>query len=195
MRWSGPWTIVGRTLDANRLLAGSACGGRQRGRPLNTIVSCHLKRSLSSAIVAIATSGAVLAVADTRVTVSPTEQVITVGETPQFMVRIEAVGRAARVIGFAGRDDLRITYARITVSQMSKPVSLVPFISDPGPIGDGDVVTLSPGNSVTFIHRGEPYPLRELPPGTYSARVLFDSTFVGGDRVESNIVTLRVKAK
>jgi hypothetical protein len=37
MRWSGPWTIVGRTLDANRLLAGSACGKRHPGRPLNAI--------------------------------------------------------------------------------------------------------------------------------------------------------------
>src|SRR4051812_37330026 len=41
MRWSGPWTIVGRTLVANRLLAGSACGKRQRGRPLNAIVRRH----------------------------------------------------------------------------------------------------------------------------------------------------------
>ena len=29
---------MGRTLDANRLLAGSACGKRQRGRPLNSVV-------------------------------------------------------------------------------------------------------------------------------------------------------------
>jgi CdiI immunity protein len=32
---------VGRTLGANRLLARSACGKRQRGRPLNSVVSCH----------------------------------------------------------------------------------------------------------------------------------------------------------
>ena len=40
-RWSGPWTIVGRTLDANRRLACSACGKRRRGRPLNSVVSRH----------------------------------------------------------------------------------------------------------------------------------------------------------
>ena len=40
-RWSGPWTIVGRTLVANRLLAGFACGKRQRGRPLNSAVRSH----------------------------------------------------------------------------------------------------------------------------------------------------------
>ncbi len=33
---------MGRTLVANRLLAASACGKRQRGRPLNAIVRCHL---------------------------------------------------------------------------------------------------------------------------------------------------------
>jgi ribosomal protein S18 acetylase RimI-like enzyme len=42
MRWSGPWTIVGRTLVANRLLAGSACGKVQRGRPLNSVVRLHV---------------------------------------------------------------------------------------------------------------------------------------------------------
>jgi hypothetical protein len=34
---------VGRTLDANGLLAGSACGKRRRGRPLNSVVSWHRK--------------------------------------------------------------------------------------------------------------------------------------------------------
>jgi hypothetical protein len=32
---------VGRTLVANRLLAGTACDKRHRARPLNAIVSCH----------------------------------------------------------------------------------------------------------------------------------------------------------
>src|SRR5258706_11525967 len=41
MRWSGPWTIVGRTLVANKLLAGSASGKRRRGRPLNSVVRGH----------------------------------------------------------------------------------------------------------------------------------------------------------
>ena len=33
---------MGRTLVANRLLAGSACGKRQRGRPLNSVVRCQM---------------------------------------------------------------------------------------------------------------------------------------------------------
>ena len=33
-------SIVGRTLVANRRLAGSACGKRQRARPLNSVVRC-----------------------------------------------------------------------------------------------------------------------------------------------------------
>ena len=32
---------MGRTLGANRLLAGSACGKRHRGWPLNWVVKCH----------------------------------------------------------------------------------------------------------------------------------------------------------
>jgi hypothetical protein len=46
MRWSGPWAIVARTLVANRWLAGSACGKRQRGRPLNAIVRRHVSGQL-----------------------------------------------------------------------------------------------------------------------------------------------------
>ena len=34
---------MGRTLGANRLLARSACGKRQRGRPLNSVVRTHRK--------------------------------------------------------------------------------------------------------------------------------------------------------
>jgi cytochrome b561 len=33
---------VGRTLGANRLLAGFACGERQCGRPLNSVVRLHV---------------------------------------------------------------------------------------------------------------------------------------------------------
>jgi hypothetical protein len=44
-RWSGPWAIVARTLVANQWLAGSACGKRHRGRPLNSLVRTHLERS------------------------------------------------------------------------------------------------------------------------------------------------------
>ena len=154
-----------------------------------------MKRLFDLAIVLATASEQMLAVAETRVTVSPVEQVVAVGETPQFTVRVEAVGSPARVIRFVGRDDLRDNYARLTVSQQGKPVELAPWISDPGPIGDADVVTLTPPMSITFIHRGEPYPLRELPPGTYSAKLVLDSTFIGGDRVDSNIVTLHIKAK
>jgi hypothetical protein len=43
---------VGRTLVANKLLAGSACGKRRRGRPLNSVVSQH--RSMSNQKTSIA---------------------------------------------------------------------------------------------------------------------------------------------
>jgi acyl carrier protein len=33
---------VGRTLGANQVLAGSACGKRQHARPLNSVVSCQV---------------------------------------------------------------------------------------------------------------------------------------------------------
>ena len=45
---------MGRTLVANRLLAGSACGKRQRGRPLNAIVrlqTCSLLARTLAAMV------------------------------------------------------------------------------------------------------------------------------------------------
>jgi hypothetical protein len=39
---------VGRTMVANTLLAGSACGKRQRGRPLNSVVSHHKGEAVES---------------------------------------------------------------------------------------------------------------------------------------------------
>jgi len=46
---------VGRTLVANRWLAGSACGKRNRGRPLNSVVSHHrnaVQKPLLAALIA-----------------------------------------------------------------------------------------------------------------------------------------------
>ena len=36
---------MGRTLAANKLLAGSACGKRQRGRPLNSVVRATIENT------------------------------------------------------------------------------------------------------------------------------------------------------
>ena len=44
---------MGRTLVANRLLAGSACGKRHRVRPLNSVVRCHVSSIAKTAISAI----------------------------------------------------------------------------------------------------------------------------------------------
>ena len=148
-----------------------------------------------AALVAIIALSASPIAAETRVTLAPANQVLNVGDTPQFRVRLQALGSPARIIRFAGRDDLRITYARLVVTAGGKAHALVPFISDPGPIDDRNILTLQPGQSVDFQHRGEPFPLRELAPGVYSAKVVVDSTLVGGARVESNAVKLEVKAK
>jgi hypothetical protein len=47
---------VGRTLGANRLLAGSACGKRQRGRPLNSVVRHHMGQLRPAIIITIIVS-------------------------------------------------------------------------------------------------------------------------------------------
>src|SRR5438477_452947 len=52
--------MVGRTLVANRLLAGSACGKRRRGRPLNSVVRHQAMRRDTLEIYSDATSAAVL---------------------------------------------------------------------------------------------------------------------------------------
>jgi hypothetical protein len=53
---------VGRTLVANTLLAGSACGKQQRGRPLNAIVRRHQMSSARDWIIPTAVCGVVLLV-------------------------------------------------------------------------------------------------------------------------------------
>jgi len=49
---------VGRTLVANRWLAGSACGKRQRGRPLNSVVRRHLKTRAALIVIAVSSAAA-----------------------------------------------------------------------------------------------------------------------------------------
>src|SRR5258706_2744755 len=56
MHWSGPWAVVARSLGASERLAGSACGKRQRGLPLNAIVSHHLESGRVGSIASSSTA-------------------------------------------------------------------------------------------------------------------------------------------
>ncbi|HEU4678086.1 MAG TPA: hypothetical protein VFS35_01110 [Terrimicrobiaceae bacterium] len=146
-------------------------------------------------VIAVVGIGAPAAAAEVRVIVSPLEQVVVAGEVPIFSVRVEAVRTSARVIRLNERDDLRVNYARLAITLAGSPVELPRFISDPGPIGANDYVVLDPGKSLSFLHRGEPFALSELRPGSYSARVTLHHELVGGAEIESNVVKLTVRAK
>jgi hypothetical protein len=162
--------------------------------PVNLIVRRHLKRAVTVLVALTAGVGAVNADAQTRVTVSPADQLVVAGNTPTFTVQVDALENSARVIRIVGRNDLRDNYARLTVYRDGKPVELARSISDPGPIGEADIVQLNPQEGMTFVHRGEPYALSQLTPGTYLVKVVVDSRVIGGALVESNTVMLRVKS-
>jgi len=150
---------------------------------------------VKATFIALLAMGASAASAEVRVIVSPLEQTIVAGERPIFSIRVEAVGASARVMRLDERDDLRVNYARLAVSREGRSVDLPRFISDPGPVGAKDYVLLDPGKSLSFLHRGEPYALSELRPGSYSAKVTLRQELVGGSTLESNTVTLTVREK
>ena len=147
------------------------------------------------ALATIAAAGSCVAGAELRVVLSPEEQIVVAGEIPVFSVRIEAVGTSSRVMRLNERDDLRVNYARLRITEHGKPVELPRFISDPGPVGPNDYVALKPGQSMHLVHRGEPFGLAELRPGSYAAKVTVHHELVGGSSIESNPVKITVRGK
>ena len=147
------------------------------------------------ALATMAVTGSFVAGAELRVILSPEQQVVVAGEIPVFSVRIEAVGTPSRVMRLNERDDLRVNYARLRITENGQPVELPRAISDPGSVGPNDHLVFKPGQSMHLVHRGEPFGLGELRPGSYVAKVTLHQELVGGSVTESNSVKVNVRGK
>ena len=71
---------------------------------------------------------------------------------------------------------------------MDAPVS----ISNPGPVGESDLLVLSPRQAFSFTHTGFPLALNNLEPGAYEVTLQF-TPGIGSVPVTSNATTFRVE--
>ncbi len=98
------------------------------------------------------------------------------GGAPKFVLTIHNEGDAPeRIIDLSGgrRADLQDTYYDLVVTRNGKEVDVRRAISDPGPVGENDFLTLQPGEKVAFELTRFAAGLAALPPGEYQARIRF----------------------
>jgi hypothetical protein len=125
--------------------------------------------TLAMALMFLATVSA--CAAEVQVALAPQTQTVKAGAKPSFVVTVTATASGQRVMKFGERTDLRDSYARLIVTKDGTPVDVPVLISDPGPTNANDYVSLSTGQTISFVHDGSPQLLSTLSPGRYSAVV------------------------
>jgi hypothetical protein len=111
-----------------------------------------------------------------RLSFEASGKAVKAGEVPAFKLTIRNEGDAPeRVLDLSGgrRADLQDTYYELEVTQGGMPVKVPRAISDPGPLGEKDFLTLKAGEQVTFELTRFAAALGRPPPGAYRARVRF----------------------
>jgi hypothetical protein len=101
---------------------------------------------------------------------------VKVGTRPGFYVSIANKGtRPVRVLDTRNgrRADLQDAYFELFVLRDGRIVDVPILISDPGPIAATDYVALAPGERLELRSLSHKRVLERLPPGVYSAFILF----------------------
>jgi hypothetical protein len=102
------------------------------------------------------------------------EQEVAAGTTPTFRLTVKNTSeRVAKVLDIRRRHDLQDTYYDLEVTKDGQRVEVPRAISDPAPINDEALLSLPPGESVTFVLSRFALALTRLPPGRYQASVRF----------------------
>jgi hypothetical protein len=112
--------------------------------------------------------------ADVAVTTS--SPVVKAGTRPQFSVVVtNKTDSSIRVLDVRDgrRNDLQDTYFELFIVEGARVVNLPSVISDPGPISDVDYAVLRPGERIEVRLVSYKRVAERLPPGNYSAFVLF----------------------
>jgi hypothetical protein len=111
-----------------------------------------------------------------EVTLGTSTPKVKVGNRPEFYVSIANKDtRPVRVLntGDGRRTDLQDAYFELFVLREGKIVDVPMLISDPGPISSNDYVTLGPGERLEVRPLSYKRVIEKLPPGVYSAFILF----------------------
>jgi hypothetical protein len=111
-----------------------------------------------------------------NVTVTTSTPMVKAGTRPQFSVVVtNKSDRSMRVLDVRDgrRNDLQDSYFELFIVDGQKLIDLPIIISDPGPITDADYAVLKPGQRIEVRPLSYKRVAERLPPGTYSAFVLF----------------------
>jgi len=110
------------------------------------------------------------------VTVATSTPMVRAGTRPEFsVVVVNKSDRPIRVLDVRNgrRRDLQDTYFELFIVDGRRIVNLARLISDPGPVSDEDDVVLKPGERIEVRPLSYTSSTERLPPGTYSAFILF----------------------
>ena len=111
-----------------------------------------------------------------EISVATSTPKVRAGTRPAFSVTVTNNGhRSARVLDVRNgrRNDLQDTYYELFILQGGRVMDLPAVISDPGPISDADYVVVKPGERVDVRPLSYRRVTERLPPGEYSAFILF----------------------
>lgn len=111
-----------------------------------------------------------------RLSLEATNKTVRSGEVPKFELTIRNEGNSPqRILDLSDgrRSDLQDSYYSLEVRRGGRAVDIPRQISDPGPIGENDFLTLKPGETVTFELTRFAVVLERLLPGKYQARIRF----------------------
>jgi hypothetical protein len=100
------------------------------------------------------------------------EERMPAGTMPVLRLTIRNAGGADERVT-KPRGDLQDTLYDLVITQGGDQVELPRAISDPGPTGDDDMLTLRPGEAVTFEFDWYAEGIHCLPPGEYQASIRF----------------------
>lgn len=111
-----------------------------------------------------------------KVSVATSTAAVRTGVRPQFSVIVaNKRDRPMRVLDVRNgrRSDLQHFYFELVIVEGRKVVDLPIAISDPGPMSDADYAVLKPGERMEIRSLSYTRSTEQLPPGTYSAFILF----------------------
>jgi len=112
-----------------------------------------------------------------HITLSVKKSVIKFGEFPKLELIITNVSnKRIKILDLRNRPDLQDNYGKVVFFRDgSKYQFRTSTISDPGPVGDGDFIELSPNENIHILLSDPPYDPKELRPGKYEVNFVYHS--------------------
>jgi hypothetical protein len=140
------------------------------------VVACIVLAQTAVSVAQMPSPTKVQACRAAEVTLATATPSVKAGTRPQFSVVVaNKSDRSIRVLDVRNgrRNDLQDAYFELFIVEGQQVVELPSVISDPGPLADADYAVLKPGERIEVKPLSYTKAAERLPPGKYSAFVLF----------------------